>query len=199
MILAAGDTFRAAAVEQLQIWGERADCLVLTRPTGSDAAGLAYDALVRAREEDADLLLIDTAGRLHNKADLMGELQKIVRVLRKVDPQAPHAVLLVLDATTGQNGLAQAREFLKAGGVDALVLTKLDGTAKGGVVCAIALAQSKGTLAQSREALAQSGGTLARFKDSHQRPIPLRFVGVGEGIDDLRPFVAAEFAEALID
>jgi fused signal recognition particle receptor len=170
VILAAGDTFRAAAVEQLQIWGERAGVPVLTRPTGSDAAGLAYDALVRAREEGADLLLIDTAGRLHNKADLMGELQKIVRVLKKVDPRAPHAVLLVLDATVGQNAHAQAEIFRAMVGVTGIVMTKLDGTAKGGVL--VSLAEKYG--------------------------IPIHAIGVGEGIDDLRPFEARAYARSLM-
>jgi fused signal recognition particle receptor len=170
VILAAGDTFRAAAVEQLQIWGERADCPVLTRPTGSDAAGLAYDALMRAREEAADLLLIDTAGRLHNKADLMGELQKIVRVLKKVDAQAPHAVLLVLDATVGQNAHAQAEIFRAMVGVTGIVMTKLDGTAKGGVL--VSLAEKYG--------------------------IPIHAIGIGEGIEDLRPFEARAYARSLM-
>ena len=170
VILAAGDTFRAAAVEQLQIWGERADCPVLTRPTGADAAGLAFDALVRARDEAADLLLIDTAGRLHNKADLMGELQKIVRVLKKVDSAAPHAVLLVLDATVGQNAHAQAEIFRAMVGVTGIVMTKLDGTAKGGVL--VSLAEKYG--------------------------IPIHAIGIGEGIDDLRPFEARAYARSLL-
>jgi fused signal recognition particle receptor len=170
VILAAGDTFRAAAVEQLQIWGERADCPVLTRPTGSDAAGLAYDALMRAREEEADILLIDTAGRLQNKADLMGELQKIVRVLKKIDPQAPHAVLLVLDATVGQNAHAQAEIFRAMVGVTGIVMTKLDGTAKGGVL--VSLAEKYG--------------------------IPIHAIGIGEGIEDLRPFEARAYARSLM-
>jgi fused signal recognition particle receptor len=170
VLLAAGDTFRAAAVEQLQVWGERAQCPVLTRPTGSDAAGLAYDALIRAREEGADLLLIDTAGRLHNKADLMGELQKIVRVLKKVDPAAPHAVLLVLDATVGQNAHAQAEIFRAMVGVTGIVMTKLDGTAKGGVL--VSLAEKYG--------------------------IPIHAIGIGEGIDDLRPFEARAYARSLL-
>jgi fused signal recognition particle receptor len=170
VILAAGDTFRAAAVEQLEIWGERAGCPVVTRPTGSDAAGLAYDALVRAREEGADLLLIDTAGRLQNKTDLMAELQKIVRVLKKVDSQAPHAVLLVLDATVGQNAHAQAEIFRRMVGVTGIVMTKLDGTAKGGVL--VSLAEKYG--------------------------IPIHAVGVGESADDLRPFEARAYARSLL-
>jgi fused signal recognition particle receptor len=170
VILAAGDTFRAAAVEQLQVWGERAGCPVVTRPTGSDAAGLAYDALAKAREEAADLLLIDTAGRLHNKADLMAELQKIVRVLKKVDPQVPHAVLLVLDATVGQNAHAQAETFRAMVGVTGIVMTKLDGTAKGGVL--VSLAEKYG--------------------------IPIHAIGIGESADDLRPFEARAYASSLL-
>ena len=170
VILAAGDTFRAAAVEQLQIWGERADCPVLTRPTGSDAAGLAYDAFMRARDEVADILLIDTAGRLQNKADLMGELQKIVRVLKKLDSAAPHAVLLVLDATVGQNAHAQAEIFRAMVGVTGIVMTKLDGTAKGGVL--VSLAEKYG--------------------------IPIHAIGIGEGIEDLRPFEARAYARSLL-
>jgi len=170
VILAAGDTFRAAAVEQLEIWGERAGCPVMSRPTGSDAAGLAYDALIRARDERVDLLLIDTAGRLHNKADLMGELQKIVRVLKKVDPQAPHAVLLVLDATVGQNAHAQAEIFRAMVGVTGIVMTKLDGTAKGGVL--VSLAEKYG--------------------------IPIHLIGIGEGAEDLRPFDARSYARSLV-
>ena len=170
VMLAAGDTFRAAAVEQLQVWGERAGCPVVTRPTGSDAAGLAYDALVKAREEGADVLLIDTAGRLHNKADLMAELQKIVRVLKKVDAAAPHAVLLVLDATVGQNAHAQAEIFRSVVGVTGIVMTKLDGTAKGGVL--VSLAEKYG--------------------------IPIHLIGVGEAAEDLRPFEARAYARSLV-
>jgi len=170
VMLAAGDTFRAAAVEQLQIWGDRAGCPVVARPTGSDAAGLAYDALVKAREEGADILLIDTAGRLHNKTALMGELQKIVRVLKKVDPQAPHSVLLVLDATVGQNAHAQAETFREMVGVTGIVMTKLDGTAKGGVL--VSLAEKYG--------------------------IPIHAIGIGEGAEDLRPFEAEAYARSLV-
>jgi fused signal recognition particle receptor len=170
VMLAAGDTFRAAAVEQLQIWGERADCPVMTRPTGSDAAGLAYDAFERARQDGTDILLIDTAGRLHNKADLMGELQKIVRVLKKVDAAAPHAVLLVLDATVGQNAHAQAEIFREMVGVTGIVMTKLDGTAKGGVL--VSLAEKYG--------------------------IPIHAIGIGEGAEDLRPFEARAYARSLV-
>jgi fused signal recognition particle receptor len=170
VMLAAGDTFRAAAVEQLQVWGERAGCPVLTRPTGSDAAGLAFDALTKARAEAADVLLIDTAGRLHNKADLMAELQKIVRVLKKVDAAAPHAVLLVLDATVGQNAHAQAEIFRDLVGVTGIVMTKLDGTAKGGVL--VSLAEKYG--------------------------IPIHLIGVGESAEDLRPFEARSYARSLV-
>jgi fused signal recognition particle receptor len=170
VMLAAGDTFRAAAVEQLQIWGERAGCPVMTRPTGSDAAGLAYDAFERARQDGTEILLIDTAGRLHNKADLMSELQKIVRVLKKVDATAPHAVLLVLDATVGQNAHAQAETFREMVGVTGIVMTKLDGTAKGGVL--VSLAEKYG--------------------------IPIHAIGIGEGAEDLRPFEARAYARSLV-
>ena len=170
VMLAAGDTFRAAAVEQLQIWGERVGAPVVTKGAGADPAGLAYEALERARAEGIDILLIDTAGRLHTKANLMEELRKVIRVLRKLDASAPHHCLLVLDATTGQNALAQVETFKQMVAVTGLVVTKLDGTAKGGAILAIA----------------------------KERPVPLLFVGVGEGIDDLRPFVAREFAEALV-
>jgi fused signal recognition particle receptor len=170
VVLAAGDTFRAAAVEQLKIWGERTGCPVVTRPQGADSAGLAYDALVEAQRLNAEILLIDTAGRLHNKADLMAELTKILRVLRKVDASAPHSVLLVLDATTGQNAHAQAETFRDLVGVTGLVMTKLDGTAKGGVV--VSLAEKYG--------------------------IPVHAIGVGEGAADLRPFDADSFARSLV-
>jgi fused signal recognition particle receptor len=170
VMLAAGDTFRAAAVEQLQIWGERTGCPVVTRPEGSDAAGLAYDALVQAHAEGSDILLIDTAGRLHNKANLMSELQKIVRVLKKVDSEAPHSVLLVLDATTGQNAHAQAEIFREMVGVTGIVMTKLDGTARGGVL--VSLAEKYG--------------------------IPIHAIGVGETADDLRPFEARAYARSLV-
>ena len=170
VVLAAGDTFRAAGVEQLQIWGDRTGCRVVTKPAGSDAAGLAYEALEQARAEGSDILLIDTAGRLHNKANLMGELQKIVRVLKKVDPQAPHSVLLVLDATTGQNAHAQAEIFREMVGVTGIVMTKLDGTARGGVL--VSLAEKYG--------------------------IPIHAIGVGETADDLRPFEARAYARSLV-
>ena len=170
VVLAAGDTFRAAAIEQLQIWGERTGSEVISRATGSDAAGLSYDAVVRARAVAADVVLIDTAGRLQNKAGLMAELEKIVRVLKKVDDSAPHAVLLVLDATTGQNALSQVEAFKAAVPLTGLVMTKLDGTAKGGILVALA----------------------DRFG------LPVHFVGVGEQAGDLRPFDPGEFARGLV-
>jgi fused signal recognition particle receptor len=169
VVIAAGDTFRAAAVEQLQIWGERAGVPVMTAPQGSDPASLAFDAMARAEADGADLLLIDTAGRLQNRDDLMAELAKIVRVIRKRDPDAPHNTLLVLDATTGQNALSQVEIFRKIADVSGLVMTKLDGTAKGGVL--VALADRVG--------------------------LPIHAIGVGEGIDDLSPFDPDEFARAL--
>ena len=169
VVIAAGDTFRAAAVEQLQVWGERAGVPVMTAPQGSDPASLAYDAMARAETEGADLLLIDTAGRLHNREDLMAELAKIVRVIRNRDPGAPHNTLLVLDATTGQNALNQVDIFRKIADVTGLVMTKLDGTARGGVLVALA----------------------DRFG------LPIHAIGVGEGIDDLAPFDPDEFARAL--
>jgi len=170
VVLAAGDTFRAAGVEQLQIWGDRTGCRVVTKPAGSDAAGLAYEAFEQARAEGSDILMIDTAGRLHNKANLMSELQKIVRVLKKVDPEAPHSVLLVLDATTGQNAHAQAEIFRDMVGVTGIVMTKLDGTARGGVL--VSLAEKYG--------------------------IPIHAIGVGETADDLRPFEARAYARSLV-
>jgi len=170
VVIAAGDTFRAAAVEQLQIWGERAGVPVLTAPEGSDPAALSYDAMVKAEAEGADLLMIDTAGRLQNRADLMEELAKIVRVIRKKDPDAPHNTLLVLDATTGQNALNQVDLFGKMADVTGLVMTKLDGTAKGGVLVALA----------------------DRFG------LPIHAIGVGEQIDDLQPFDPQDFADALV-
>lgn len=170
VMLAAGDTFRAAAVEQLKVWGDRAGVPVVAKQTGADAAGLAYEALERAKAEACDVLLIDTAGRLHNKSNLMDELAKIVRVIRKLDPTAPHSCLLVLDATTGQNAHAQVETFKTMSPVDALVLTKLDGSAKGGVLVALA----------------------EKFK------LPVVAIGVGEGIDDLRPFEARAFARSLM-
>ena len=170
VMLAAGDTFRAAAVEQLKVWGERAGVPVISRDAGADAAGLAFEALERAMAEGCDVLLIDTAGRLHNKTNLMDELAKIVRVIRKLDAEAPHSCLLVLDATTGQNAHAQVETFKALSPVDALVVTKLDGSAKGGVLVALA----------------------EKFK------LPVVAIGVGEGIDDLRPFEARAFARGLM-
>lgn len=169
VVIAAGDTFRAAAVEQLQVWGDRAGVPVLTAPEGSDPASLAYDAMTQAQEDGADLLMIDTAGRLQNRADLMEELAKIIRVIRKKDETAPHNTLLVLDATTGQNALSQVETFQKLADVSGLVMTKLDGTAKGGVL--VALADKFG--------------------------LPIHAIGVGEQIDDLAPFDPEEFAAAL--
>ncbi len=168
--LAAGDTFRAAAIEQLKIWGERTGCPVVAKAPGADAAGLAYEALETARREGDDVLLIDTAGRLHNRAELMAELEKVVRVIRKLDPAAPHDCLLVLDATTGQNAHAQVETFKELVEISGLVVTKLDGSARGGVLVALA----------------------ERFG------LPVHAVGVGEGIDDLRPFDARDFARALV-
>jgi fused signal recognition particle receptor len=170
VMLAAGDTFRAAAIEQLKIWGERAGAAVVARETGADAAGLAYDALVKAQAEGVDVLLIDTAGRLHNKADLMAGLQKIIRVIRKLDPTAPQDCLLVLDATTGQNAHQQVEIFRQMTDVTGLVVTKLDGTARGGVVVALA----------------------ERFH------LPVHAIGVGESADDLKPFEAESFARSLM-
>ncbi len=170
VMLAAGDTFRAAAVEQLKIWGERTGCPVIARDTGSDAAGLAYDALEQAKADGADILLIDTAGRLQNKRELMDELQKIVRVIQKLDDTAPHSRLLVLDATVGQNAHSQVEIFSEMIDISGLVVTKLDGSAKGGVI--VALAEKFG--------------------------LPVHAVGVGEQADDLRPFAAKDFARSLM-
>ncbi len=169
-ILVAGDTFRAAAVEQLQIWGDRTGAPVIAGAHNADAAGLAFDALVRAQAEGCDVLLIDTAGRLHNKSALMEELTKIIRVLRKRDATAPHSVLLVLDATTGHNALEQVRVFKEMVDVTGLIVTKLDGSARGGIV--VALAEDYG--------------------------IPVHAVGVGEQAGDLRPFAAIDFARGLV-
>lgn len=170
VVIAAGDTFRAAAVEQLQVWGQRAGVPVMTAPEGSDPASLAFDAMNRAEADGADLLMIDTAGRLQNRQDLMEELAKIVRVIRKKDPSAPHNTLLVLDATTGQNALSQVETFQKLADVSGLVMTKLDGTARGGVLVALA----------------------DRFG------LPIHAIGVGEQIDDLDAFDARDFARALV-
>jgi fused signal recognition particle receptor len=169
VMLAAGDTFRAAAIEQLKIWGERTGAPVVARPHGSDAAGLAFDALSQAKADGIDVLLIDTAGRLQNKTELMSELDKIVRVMRKVDASAPHAVLLVLDATVGQNALSQVDIFRKVAGVTGLVMTKLDGTARGGILVALA----------------------------EKFALPVHFIGVGESVDDLAPFTARDFSRAI--
>ncbi len=169
VMLAAGDTFRAAAIEQLKVWGERVGAPVLAREQGADAAGLAFDALQEAKANGTDVLLIDTAGRLQNKAGLMAELEKIVRVIKKFDESAPHASLLVLDATVGQNAMSQVELFQKVAGVTGLVMTKLDGTARGGILVALA----------------------AKFG------LPVHFIGVGEGVEDLEPFTAGDFAKAI--
>jgi fused signal recognition particle receptor len=169
VVLAAGDTFRAAAIDQLKIWGERTGAKVVAREPGSDSASLAFEALSEAKSTGADVLIVDTAGRLQNRAELMGELEKMVRVMKKLDPAAPHAVLLVLDATVGQNALSQVEAFGKIAGVTGLVMTKLDGTARGGILVSIA----------------------EKFK------LPIHFIGVGEGVDDLQPFAAQDFARAL--
>ncbi|HWL21786.1 MAG TPA: signal recognition particle-docking protein FtsY [Bradyrhizobium sp.] len=169
VMLAAGDTFRAAAIEQLKIWGERTKSPVIAGAQGSDSASLAFNALTAAKEQRIDVLLVDTAGRLQNKAELMNELEKVVRVLKKVDATAPHAVLLVLDATVGQNALSQVEAFHRTAGVTGLVMTKLDGTARGGILVALA--------------------------EKHK--LPVHFIGVGEGIDDLAAFTARDFAKAI--
>jgi fused signal recognition particle receptor len=169
VMLAAGDTFRAAAIEQLQVWGDRTGAKVIARPQGSDASGLVFDAFAAADEAKTDILLVDTAGRLQNRTELMAELEKIIRVIKKRDATAPHAVLLVLDATVGQNALSQVEIFSKIAGVTGLVMTKLDGTARGGIL--VALAEKFG--------------------------LPVHFIGVGEGIDDLEPFEADEFGRAI--
>ena len=167
--LAAGDTFRAAAIDQLRIWGERTGASVVTTRVGGDSAGLAYEALQQAQKNGSDLLLIDTAGRLQNKADLMAELEKIIRVLRKLDPQAPHASLLVLDATTGQNAVNQVEIFGKVAGVTGLVMTKLDGTARGGILVAVA----------------------------RKFGLPVHMIGIGESVEDLQTFSADAYARAI--
>jgi len=170
VLLAAGDTFRAAAIDQLQVWGDRTGCSVIASETGADPAGLVFDAMKRAAADYSDVLLIDTAGRLQNKKDLMAELEKIVRVMRKVDETAPHSVVLVMDATVGQNAHSQVELFKEAVDVSGLIITKLDGSAKGGVVVALA----------------------EKFN------IPVHAIGIGEGMDDLRPFNAQTFARAMI-
>ena len=169
VVLAAGDTFRAAAIEQLRVWARRTGSDLVERDQGADAAGLAFDAITRARELDADVVLMDTAGRLQNRAELMSELEKIVRVMKKVDAEAPHAALLVLDATVGQNAMSQVEIFGRTAGVTGLVMTKLDGTARGGILVAIA----------------------------DKFGLPVHFIGVGEGVDDLEPFAARDFADAI--
>jgi len=170
VMLVAGDTFRAAAIDQLNIWATRTGASIKSSTPGADAAGLAFDALRAAQSEGIDVVLVDTAGRLQNRTELMGELEKMVRVMRKVEPTAPHAVLLVLDATVGQNALSQVEIFGKTAGVTGLVMTKLDGTARGGILVAIA----------------------DRFK------LPVHFIGVGEGVDDLSDFTARDFARAIV-
>jgi fused signal recognition particle receptor len=169
VVIAAGDTFRAAAIAQARVWARRTGSDLVEREQGADAAGLAFDAVTRARDLNADVVLMDTAGRLQNRTELMSELEKIIRVMKKVDPEAPHAVLLVLDATVGQNALSQVEIFGRVAGVTGLVMTKLDGTARGGILVAIA----------------------DRFA------MPVHFIGVGEGVDDLEPFAARDFAEAI--
>jgi len=170
VMMVAGDTFRAAATEQLKIWGERTGASVEARTQGADAAGLAFDAISAAKTQGVDVVLMDTAGRLQNRAELMSELEKIVRVMRKVEPDAPHAVLLVLDATVGQNALSQVEIFQKTAGVTGLVMTKLDGTARGGILVAIA----------------------SKFG------LPVHFIGVGESVEDLSPFTARDYARAVV-
>jgi fused signal recognition particle receptor len=170
VMLAAGDTFRAAAIDQLKIWGERTQSPVIASAPGADAAGLAFDAITQAKANGVDVVIVDTAGRLQNKTELMGELEKMVRVMRKVIADAPHAVLLVLDATVGQNALSQVETFQKVAGVTGLVMTKLDGSARGGILVAVA----------------------AKFG------LPVHFIGVGEGIEDLQPFTARDFARAIV-
>lgn len=169
VMLAAGDTFRAAAIEQLKVWGDRNKVPVIAGAQGSDSASLAFTAVTAARDDNRDVLLIDTAGRLQNKAELMNELEKVVRVIKKVDTTAPHAVLLVLDATVGQNALSQVEAFHRTAGVTGLVMTKLDGTARGGILVAL----------------------------SEKYKLPVHFIGVGESIDDLAPFTASDFAKAV--
>ncbi|MGQ3675421.1 signal recognition particle-docking protein FtsY [Xanthobacter sp. TB0139] len=170
VVLAAGDTFRAAAIEQLKVWGDRTGATVIAREPGADAAGVAHDAIVTAREQGADVLLIDTAGRLQNRTELMDELEKVVRVIKKLEPEAPHSVLLVLDATVGQNALSQVEVFARVAGVTGLVMTKLDGTARGGILVAI----------------------------SDKYNLPVHLIGVGEGADDLQTFTARDFSRAIV-
>src|ERR1700722_4007230 len=169
VMLAAGDTFRAAAIEQLRIWAGRTGAEIVAGEQGADSASLAFEALTKARQDGADVLLMDTAGRLQNRAELMAELEKIIRVMKKVEPAAPHAVLLVLDATVGQNALSQVETFQRVAGITGLVMTKLDGTARGGILVALA----------------------------EKFALPVHFIGVGEGVDDLEPFAARDFGEAM--
>ena len=170
-MLAAGDTFRAAAIEQLQVWGERNQIPVIAQQPGADTASVIFDAFQAAKARNMDVLIADTAGRLHTQTNLMAELQKVKRVIAKLDPEAPHETLLVLDASIGQNALNQAKQFHEALGLTGLAITKLDGTAKGGIIFAIA----------------------------KQLKLPIRFIGIGEGIDDLRPFKASDFVQALFE
>jgi fused signal recognition particle receptor len=170
VMLVAGDTFRAAAIDQLKIWGERTGAAVMASAPNSDAAGLAFDAITAAKAQGVDIVLVDTAGRLQNRTELMGELEKMLRVIKKVEPTAPHAVLLVLDATVGQNALSQVEIFGKIAGVTGLVMTKLDGTARGGIMVMLA----------------------ERFK------LPVHFIGVGEGVEDLSDFTARDFSRAVV-
>ncbi|HET7192553.1 MAG TPA: signal recognition particle-docking protein FtsY [Pseudolabrys sp.] len=170
VMLVAGDTFRAAAIDQLKIWGERTGAIVIAREPGADAASLAFDAITAAKAQSVDVVLVDTAGRLQNRMELMSELEKMVRVMRKVEPSAPHSVLLVLDATVGQNALGQVEIFGKIAGVTGLVMTKLDGTARGGILVAIA----------------------------EKFGLPVHFIGIGEGVNDLAPFTARDFARAVV-
>jgi fused signal recognition particle receptor len=170
VMLVAGDTFRAAAIDQLKIWGERTGASVMANEPGADAASLAFDAITAAKAQGVQVVLVDTAGRLQNRAELMGELEKMIRVIRKVEPTAPHAVLLVLDATVGQNALSQVEIFSKTAGITGLIMTKLDGTARGGILVAIA----------------------------DKYGLPVHFIGVGEGVDDLAPFTARDFARAVV-
>ncbi|MGC1624743.1 MAG: signal recognition particle-docking protein FtsY [Pseudolabrys sp.] len=170
VMLVAGDTFRAAAIDQLKIWGERTGASVMAREPGADAAGLAFDAIAAAKQQGIEVVLVDTAGRLQNRAELMSELEKMVRVMRKIEPTAPHAVILVLDATVGQNAVSQVEIFGKIAGVTGLVMTKLDGTARGGIL--VALAEKFG--------------------------LPVHYIGVGEGVGDLAPFTARDFLRAVV-
>jgi fused signal recognition particle receptor len=204
VLLAAGDTFRAAAREQLVAWGERNRVAVIAQQSG-DPGAVIYDAINAARARGIDVVLADTAGRLPTQLHLMEEIKKVKRVIAKLVPDGPHEILLVLDANTGQNGLAQVKAFDEALGLTGLLLTKLDGTAKGGVVCAIA--QARSSTAQARSSTAQARSPIAQARSAGAKgpvspgsaTLPIYFVGVGEGIDDLRPFAALDFVEALVD